>query len=147
MQLQSFMCAKLILLRIYYKRDNIGSILGRINFRFRTIHSSQNHKMCINPLNAKLNPICHLLALLGADPILHFSRIRVNHSEHNSISTNGTQSIYSINYMFRPLHWPSSGLYLTYQVTIQYAWCTVGRGGGGRDLVYKSGWHENLNFE
>jgi hypothetical protein len=32
----------------------------------------------INPLNAKLNSICHLLALLGAHPILHVSRIRVN---------------------------------------------------------------------
>jgi len=31
----------------------------------------------LNPLNAKLNPICHLLALLGAHPILHVSRIRV----------------------------------------------------------------------
>ena len=31
----------------------------------------------INPLNAKLNPICHLLALLGAHPILHISRVRV----------------------------------------------------------------------
>ena len=31
----------------------------------------------INPLNAKLNPICHLLALLGAHHILHISRIRV----------------------------------------------------------------------
>ena len=30
-----------------------------------------------NPLNAKLNPICHLLALLGAHHILHVSRIRV----------------------------------------------------------------------
>jgi hypothetical protein len=30
-----------------------------------------------NPLNADLNPICHLLALLGARPILHISRIRV----------------------------------------------------------------------
>jgi len=30
-----------------------------------------------NPLNAELNPICHLLALLGAHPILHVSRIRV----------------------------------------------------------------------
>jgi len=30
-----------------------------------------------NPLNADLNPICHLLALLGAHLILHVSRIRV----------------------------------------------------------------------
>ena len=30
-----------------------------------------------NRLNAELNPICHLLALLGARHILHASRIRV----------------------------------------------------------------------
>ena len=32
----------------------------------------------INLLNAEINPICHLLALLGAHHILHVSRIRVN---------------------------------------------------------------------
>jgi len=32
----------------------------------------------INPLNAELNPICHLLALLGAHNVLHVSRIWVN---------------------------------------------------------------------
>ena len=31
----------------------------------------------INPLNAQLNPICHLLALLGAHHILYVSWIRV----------------------------------------------------------------------
>jgi hypothetical protein len=31
----------------------------------------------VNPLNAELSPICHLLALLGAHYILHVSRIRV----------------------------------------------------------------------
>jgi hypothetical protein len=31
----------------------------------------------LNPLNAELNPFCHLLALLGAHHILHVSRIRV----------------------------------------------------------------------
>ena len=34
--------------------------------------------MKTNPLNAELNPMCHLLALLGAHPILHVSRIRAN---------------------------------------------------------------------
>jgi hypothetical protein len=34
-------------------------------------------KWHINPLNAELNPVCHLLALLGAHPILHISKIRV----------------------------------------------------------------------
>jgi len=36
------------------------------------------YKLKINPLNAKLNPILHLVALLGAHPILHVSMIRVN---------------------------------------------------------------------
>jgi hypothetical protein len=31
----------------------------------------------LKPLNAELNPIWHLLALLGAHHILHVSRIRV----------------------------------------------------------------------
>ena len=31
----------------------------------------------INPLNAELSPICHLLALLGAHHILHVGRISV----------------------------------------------------------------------
>jgi len=31
----------------------------------------------LNPLNGELNPIRHLLALLGAHHILHVSRIRV----------------------------------------------------------------------
>ena len=40
----------------------------------------------INPLNAELNPIRHLLALLGAHHILHVSRIRVN-SKYNDLYT------------------------------------------------------------
>jgi hypothetical protein len=32
----------------------------------------------ITPLNTELNPICYLLALLGAHHFLHVSRIRVN---------------------------------------------------------------------
>ena len=31
-----------------------------------------------NPLNAELNPVRHLLALVGARHIVHVSRIRVN---------------------------------------------------------------------
>ena len=42
-------------------------------------HPTHNWNMqCINPLNAKLNPIRHLLALFGAHHIFHVSRIRVN---------------------------------------------------------------------
>jgi hypothetical protein len=46
--------------------------------------------MVINPLNTKLNPICHLLALLGAHHILHISRIRVKHG------INSESSIYMV---------------------------------------------------
>jgi len=31
----------------------------------------------LNPLNPELNPICYLLALLGAHHFLHVSRIRI----------------------------------------------------------------------
>jgi hypothetical protein len=43
---------------------------------FRMISSKQLSRV-VNSLNAELNPICHLLVLLGAHPILHISRITV----------------------------------------------------------------------
>jgi hypothetical protein len=42
---------------------------------------------CINPLNTKLNPTWHLLTLLGANHILHVSRIRVNGSPPSCATT------------------------------------------------------------
>jgi len=36
-----------------------------------------SHSLGLNPLNAELNPIWHLLALLGAHHFLHVSTIRV----------------------------------------------------------------------
>jgi hypothetical protein len=35
-------------------------------------------RRCFNPLNAELNPICHLLTLLGGATIVVLSRLRVN---------------------------------------------------------------------
>jgi len=40
--------------------------------------STKQILVSFNPINPKLNPICHLLALLGARHILHFSRVMVN---------------------------------------------------------------------
>jgi len=37
-----------------------------------------------NPLNAELNPICCLLALLGAHHFLHISRIRIKTPRPNN---------------------------------------------------------------
>ena len=44
---------------------------------YKNIRCHNSDACNINPLNAVLNPICHLLALLGAHHILHISRIRV----------------------------------------------------------------------
>ena len=42
-----------------------------------TLHVVVKCNMYFNPLNPELNPICYLLALLGAHNFLHVSRIRV----------------------------------------------------------------------
>jgi len=42
----------------------------QVKYRYRCFY-------LINPLNPELNPICYLLALLGAHHFLHVSRIRV----------------------------------------------------------------------
>jgi len=57
----------------------------------------------INPLNAKLNPICHLLALLGAHHIFHVSRIRVKVEMNISAITekfNNPKTASSHNYRY-----------------------------------------------
>jgi hypothetical protein len=49
-------------------------------YTFRNVHAggiARTVSVSVNPLNAELHPICHLLALLGAHHILHVSRIRV----------------------------------------------------------------------
>ena len=41
-------------------------------------HTFLYNYLYISPLNAELNPIRHLLALVGAHHIVHVSRLRVN---------------------------------------------------------------------
>ena len=45
---------------------------------FRFIFYQYLVVLLFNPLNAELNPICHLLALLGGATIVVVSRLRVN---------------------------------------------------------------------
>jgi hypothetical protein len=54
-------------------------------------------EMCyyFNPLSAELNPIFHLLALLGAHHILHVGRIRVKMG-HGFFLTNPTIFAFAI---------------------------------------------------
>ena len=55
-----------------------GYLLNHILDTSSTVHILGSPKKCIfNPLNAELNPICYLLAFLGAHHFLHVSRIRV----------------------------------------------------------------------
>ena len=57
--------------------NNKIPLLGCILLVIATSHTTMHGSMNINPLNPELNPICYLLALLGAHHFLHVSRIRV----------------------------------------------------------------------
>jgi hypothetical protein len=66
-----------------YIDNDVNHIITHVDKKNRNIISWSNFchgKLAafINPLNAELNPICHLLALLGVHHFLHVSRIRVN---------------------------------------------------------------------
>jgi hypothetical protein len=54
-----------------------------------TYHKPYRHlNEDINPLNAELNSICPLLALLGVHRILHVSRIRVKYCPPTGVPVN-----------------------------------------------------------
>jgi len=50
-------------------------ILHKVKEEINVLHTIRRRK--VNPLKPELNPICYLLALLGAHHFLHVSRIRV----------------------------------------------------------------------
>ena len=54
----------------------------------------------INPLNAELNPICHLLVLLGDATIVVVSRLRVKNSKILSRLHTQNGSLYPCPYMY-----------------------------------------------
>ena len=62
---------------IFHMHFYFGNLSGRNHVGRPRCMWECNIKMDLNPLNTKLNLICHLLALLGAHHILHISRIRV----------------------------------------------------------------------
>jgi len=55
--------------------------MSRLQMQDATSDVSQLYMLLeiINPLNAELNPICHLLALLAARHIFHISMKRVKY--------------------------------------------------------------------
>ena len=56
--------------------------IGRSKHRWK-----EGSETDVNPLNAELNPICHLLALLGGATIVVVSRLRVNLLQYCAIPT------------------------------------------------------------
>jgi hypothetical protein len=69
----------------YLKKNNLRDWLRVVasgkdtyELRYFQVRSSSHFLAYANPLKAELNPICHLLALLGAHHILHVNRIMVN---------------------------------------------------------------------
>jgi hypothetical protein len=54
-------------------RQWVMGLFSRVHEADHPFPSSTNFK----PLNAKLNPICHVPVLIGAHHILHVSRIRI----------------------------------------------------------------------
>jgi len=80
------------------------------NVRVKSLRLTKRYH--INPFNAELHPICHLLALLGAHLIFHVSRIRVK--------ANG-ERIYSFNQSYPQQHTEVSGrLHVPADVTLGY---------------------------
>ena len=51
--------------------------MGSVSYQAIMMVVETESRGYLNPLNPELNPICYLLALLGAHHVLHVSRIRV----------------------------------------------------------------------
>jgi len=72
-------------LYLYYKYVDTISCSIQIYCQDIGRVSKQTTEETINPLNAELNPTCHLLALLGVHHFLHVSRIRVNKKKSKKV--------------------------------------------------------------
>jgi len=65
--------------RVFEGKHERNKLLGRTRSRWQVIlECFQVFMDVVNPLNVELNPICHWLSLLGAHPIFHVSKKRVN---------------------------------------------------------------------
>jgi hypothetical protein len=70
-----------------HEAEDLTTVMCRMSWKFGSLNllePSGSHRACygtalaFSPLNAELNPICHLLALLGGATIVVVSRLRVN---------------------------------------------------------------------
>jgi len=77
--------------------EGVEMAMGIRNFNLRKSQFRKREKLfelVLKPLNTELNPICHLLAFLGAHHILHISRIRVNIYTHTRAPFPHSHSIF-----------------------------------------------------
>jgi hypothetical protein len=69
--------------------------------------TAPNHCPFLNPLNAELNPICHLLALLGGATIVVVGRLRVKQCGHpnlfHSVNTHRVLTAYKYKGKAHPI--------------------------------------------
>jgi hypothetical protein len=79
-QLETAVAAKVNAPSPVYKFSRVtrgSSVVKSVSFVFTVLVAQTQFTALVNPLNAELNLICHLLALLGVHNFLHVSRIRV----------------------------------------------------------------------
>jgi len=62
---------------VKYVRNDVQTSEGAGPLFLTSALVSSEGELSVNPLKPELNPICYLLALLGAHHFLHVSRIRV----------------------------------------------------------------------
>ena len=67
-----------------------------INFIYLRVSGIGQTEKYINPLNAELNPICHLLALLGAHHIFHVSGLRVKKEIKKELISQDKLNVYNL---------------------------------------------------
>jgi len=76
-QLPCNLDVKMVDIEQSYRWLKSGDIKGETESTIVAAQDQAISKIYFNPLNAELNPICHLLALLGAHHILHVSGLKV----------------------------------------------------------------------
>jgi len=90
------------LLKHYYPKDRVSNHFNVFSTgvdKCKLFVPLRGKLISFNPLNAKLNPICHLLALLGAHHIFHVSGLRVKREK--SFASNISRLIYKEPFAIR----------------------------------------------
>ena len=75
-----------------HRTPNVNFFVSKREFDYKTWIFLLSSTGYFNPLNAELNPIRHLLTLIGARHIIHVSRIRVK--SHPPFASIGRSSPY-----------------------------------------------------